>query len=574
MAGPQTTTYDTAGSHEFDWPEGETYALVQVWGGGAGGGASTDDFGGAGGGGGGYSRELVARADGIDTLEVTVGAGGTAGDDGEDSTVMQDAELVARATGGSTSPGDLEAGDSGVGTVEGANQAIHYGGIGGGNEPIVTMFFTTPSYPGGAGGGAGAGQNINGGAGGRPNESTPGNGGAAAMKGGAGGRGGKGIDDTPAEDGENGEAPGGGGGGGGQGKASGAGAPGMVKITCPAPPESGSDCCCGCPPGRTKDYFGLPDTINQASGGATSSSDGMPADEVIGTCGGGDIYARWTASSAFAGVLDGHTLTYQGQEGPGCCFLYTAEGTEDGCGGSGDLFDLGESPFEAVAIAESVTYATWGENTAIDPDPPNTGVCCPQPSQTTCRQAAGNAIEWSGGIAYIPNDIFGKPTLRICINEQLVTITASVEMLLTYTTATHAIGSPCIWKEKRLIGTIYPECAPAGWETICSGTVTNCGVVGLPMTLSVSVTQDLSEVSGATIWDKIQNATWTGNYSYAICNVGGGCTGHELITRTTCEVTDTCGYVQNDYEEISETYGQPVDQQCLFGSGEVTLSFS
>lgn len=570
MAGPQTTTFDSAGVFDWDWPDGETYALVQVWGDGAGGGPSTEDFGGAGGGGGGYSRELVARAEGIDTLQVNVGAGGDPGNDGGGSSVSQDSVVVAQAEGGST-PVDLDGGASGTGVAVDANQAIHSGGPGGGNEEIVTMFGTTPSYPAGAGGGAGAGQNINGNPGGRPNESTPGNGGAAAMKGGAGGRGGKGIDDTPAEDGENGEAPGGGGGGGGQGKASGSGAPGMVKITCPAPPESGSDCCCGCPPGRTKDYFGLPDTINQASGGATSSSDGMPADEVIGTCAGGDIYARWTASSAFAGVLGGHTLTYQGQEGPGCCFLYSAEGTEDGCGGSGDLFNLGGSPFEAIAIAASVTYYTWGENEATELGEPYEDSCCEYPTQMTCREVAGNGIEWSDGTVYAPEGIFGKPTLHICINDQVVTITASVEILLPYTTHTGS-GS---WREPSMVypSATYPTCVPTGSLT-GSGIVTSCDVIGLSTGISVSVTQDLSEVSGATIWDKIQNATWTGNYSYAICNVGGGCSGYELVILQDCVVTGGCGIFGTSYEEVSEVYNKPVDQQCLFGSGEVTLSFS
>jgi hypothetical protein len=187
--GPTAYRFTTPGTWEFVVPHGVTSVHVQAWGGGGGGGAGNGEWA-TGGGGGGYATAEVPVEPG-ETIELVVGAGGLGsikngqpcggnGGDGE--------------AGGSSSFGtEVVANGGGAG---GARSGGYAGGVGGtGVVSANAVDGSTQSGQNGQGGtgqggygGAAAGENEGGGAGGdMVTTSTEGNDGVAP--GGAGGGG-------------------------------------------------------------------------------------------------------------------------------------------------------------------------------------------------------------------------------------------------------------------------------------------------------------------------------------------------------------------------------------------------
>jgi hypothetical protein len=198
-------------------PTGYTAAKIECWAGGAGGGAASVS-GGGGGGGGAYSRTNVQAVTPGHTLTVTVGTGGAAAANGNDSLVKDGATTFTLAKGGTAgatgSAGGQGAGGAGGQASAGTGDVKFSGGTGGGGGGAGT--------PNGGGGGGGAGDANAGGAG--ASGGGAGTGGPAG--GGAGGAGG--VTTTPAGPGN---TFGGAGGGASSLAAAAAGANGQVCIT-------------------------------------------------------------------------------------------------------------------------------------------------------------------------------------------------------------------------------------------------------------------------------------------------------------------------------------------------------
>ena len=247
--------YATPGPVDWNWPDGETEALVQVWGGG-GGGAKANAItgkGGVGGGGGGVNHGILRRS--ATKLVLSIGRGGVPGSGGDGSEVRQGGQLCVRATGGSAGvQGAVTGGQPGDGTesgfgIAGAREFFTSKGGRGGD---VSQGMFDPGTGHGAGGGSSAGLNV----GGNPGQSTSlnGAGGNAPPSGYRGGNGGQTNEDPSlATVGEDAPGIGGGGGGGGVGgtagsyvaKNGGKGGRGHIRIICP-PPKPGGRCCCSC----------------------------------------------------------------------------------------------------------------------------------------------------------------------------------------------------------------------------------------------------------------------------------------------------------------------------------------
>src|SRR6185437_7983129 len=207
VIGQVVTTYNTAGTYTFTVPSGVTSIQVEAWGAG-GGGAS------AGGGGGGYASSVFS-ATGGNQYTVKVGAGGSAGNDGEKSSASFGSNLVS-AGGGSGANGNSQPGSGGNGIT---GTVLYQGGnggtaTGGGN------------YSGGRGGGS-AFNSANGNNGNAaPDNTTGGSGGTGT------GNGGNGASRTGTISATSGSTPGGGGGGrASNGNGSAPGADGQVIIT-------------------------------------------------------------------------------------------------------------------------------------------------------------------------------------------------------------------------------------------------------------------------------------------------------------------------------------------------------
>jgi hypothetical protein len=155
-AAPTTHIY-TSGSGTETIPTGYTTATVEVWGGGGGGGLkySTSGAGGGGGGSGGYARTVISVAGlGGQTMNYSVGTGGSVGFNGNASTVTSGTFSIASMTGGG---GTYGASATGLG-LPGAGGA---GGVASGGVTVNTTGNSgstgLPSSGGGTGGAGGAG---------------------------------------------------------------------------------------------------------------------------------------------------------------------------------------------------------------------------------------------------------------------------------------------------------------------------------------------------------------------------------------------------------------------------------
>ncbi|HLO58912.1 MAG TPA: PKD-like domain-containing protein [Bacteroidales bacterium] len=207
----------TSGTGSWMVPAGVTDVIIECWG--AGGGGSNRGGAAGGGGGGAYSRGTLTGLTPGSLLNYTVGAGGTVGNGGGNSSV---GTIVANG-GGSVNNSRTGGTGGAASPLSGSVTASYAGGNGG----------TAPSNGGGnnengGGGGGSAFTNANGnnGTGGQnnPNATSPGGTGS--------GNGGDGAASDGNPDATAGTGPGGGGGGRGEGAStSKAGANGQVRIT-------------------------------------------------------------------------------------------------------------------------------------------------------------------------------------------------------------------------------------------------------------------------------------------------------------------------------------------------------
>lgn len=275
MSDPVTTKFANQGAITWPWPANEFVAEVEVWGGGAGGENAPADRGAAGGPGGGYHRVLVVKQPAATNLQGYVGAGGSAGQAGEESYVKQLNVDLARAQGGGTPT--QEGGQPGHGYPNLPGTEIStYGGTGG-RQGAPGGQFTPPIPPDdfGHGGGGSGGQNLNCPPAGMTQEPSFVTGGG---KGGQGGAANQTGNDAPER--------GGGGGGGGKGRASGKGHAGAIWITCPPSAGVGGRCCCTC---RLEDLV-FPDQLKvDLTASDIDQQVGYAAGRVVGCAPGGGI---------------------------------------------------------------------------------------------------------------------------------------------------------------------------------------------------------------------------------------------------------------------------------------------
>ena len=146
----------TAGAQSYTLPSGTQYIDIELYGGGGGGGGGTvistgrssGRAGGAGGGGGGYVRHGFTGAFGGDTVNFTVGSGGTA--NAPTSAFVLD-QANRGTSGGNTSLTSITRSGNTVTTFSGI---VSYGGFGGG------VVVAGPVFPKGATGGQALNGNI------------------------------------------------------------------------------------------------------------------------------------------------------------------------------------------------------------------------------------------------------------------------------------------------------------------------------------------------------------------------------------------------------------------------------
>jgi hypothetical protein len=600
VSTPSIKTVFTA-SGTWNWPDDVKTALVITKGAGAGGGLSDDDYGGAGGSGGGVSRELVVRTDTATTLDVTIGSGSAPEADAGDSYVEQEGTRVAWATGAKASIG-LEAGLPGVGIAINGGAVVYRGGVGGDNQTIPGGMFSPPIPPGSGGGGGGSSAgHVHGGlpgsalhtyVGGFPGtDFYPGSG--------AGGRGGKGEgpegpDSTPSTSGFDAAGLGGGGGGGGQGAQSGNGGDGEVIIIAPAP-KPGSRCCCGCD--LTLEDVGLPTTISLGISCASDGDSYLPDNEPLGTCVSGDVsspyYMRWSRSTAITSMLNGFSYSFVeqgvGSECGSCCFHYRATGTTTSDCVGYDGVDMGACPFPPEAIGANVSAEVYigpqGEDEGcFDDIPPEEGGP-PGPCYIghDDKGHCPDSFVVSSGTLYFPYKIIGSSDLFICVAGNTASLCIGVDATalcktysgtFTYREAYH--DGVDVIDGYDPTGVPFSHCECQNLPAEVTGDATE-GCSGSPVGLSLIATADLTGISGATLWDKMQAATWTAPYECGACScAGAGCSDSYIKESLKyCVANGSCGL--NCIGESVDTVGGSgygVDQICYYDAGTATITLA
>lgn len=234
------TIFATPGLYTWNWPAGETKALVRCWG--AGGGSGSSASGEGGGAGGSYSQKILTKgAESQFSVSVPVSrsAGGGAGGDAVVWIAGTPNVNVATASGGLGGSGRIGGGGPSGSSL---GDIVFSGGAGG----------TSSGAGAGGGGGGAAGSPVGTGAAGGDNTGAVGGiAGAIPSRAGvsASGSGGAGADSGASAAAALGA--GGGGGGGGESGAGGGSGAGRVEFYCPPPPiglglASGPTKCCGC----------------------------------------------------------------------------------------------------------------------------------------------------------------------------------------------------------------------------------------------------------------------------------------------------------------------------------------
>lgn len=362
--------------------------------------------------------------------------------------------------------------------------------------------------------------------------------------------------------------------------------------------QLGPQCCCDCP---TKESVGLPDVITGAFTLLSSGSTGMPSDSKVDTCTGGDVYVRFQENPFFAELLGSITFDYEMPTPTGCntscCFRYVGRQddtfTEAPCGSPAiPTFLLADSPFTPTGSWDGIYWSASGqpinegdcENrdgpgcTDAAPycvgeepecnDPPcgaGEGTDCPDCAE--CAQA--NQENWLGTL-YTTTPILGSAQLLICVSGNVVTICGNVTLSYFVVELTGSYNYVAAHLPSA------PESCQAD-ESLTDETTKECGTaVGIEFEFSMSA--DLTAVSGTTLWDKIQNATWTFEYEYVACGPPASCSGDQVIC------TGDCGWLCNGFciETCSDQGGSPgvlstndpVDQICYYSVGELQVDFA
>jgi hypothetical protein len=91
--------------------------------------------------------------------------------------------------------------------------------------------------------------------------------------------------------------------------------------------------------------------------------------------------------------------------------------------------------------------------------------------------------------------------------------------------------------------------------------------------VGIGASADISEVSGATAWDKVQAVLFNGATGSAVCSPGGGCTGTHTSSVEDVNISCSCFCLREDHT-VTTIGNHPVDQQCLYASGTVNFSLS
>lgn len=395
-------------------------------------------------------------------------------------------------------------------------------------------------------------------------------------------------------------------------------------------------CCCDCPP---KEDAGLPDSLVAAFTVLESSDTGMPADESLGTCGGGDWYYRFSYSPAVVELLSSIVYDYVAAAGSGCgghtcCYLYTGRTDfEVTCPTTFDTIYIGESPFEAYSIADTVLEEFWTGNSTnggyaraaqpyfyshsdtLPTEPCNTAwdidgngspnvvpwccsagwhwaadfetcepagdssvnyVCTDQSSEG-CHSTCGDVVTWFGGTVYLPAFIHASSTLMICVEGNVVTICITISLTNHCVTKTGGDGSE--WGPHETgCDTFGGSCQrEEDWTDIYGGVnpSPSVGCDGANSAIYLTATADLTAVTGATIWDKIKAYDWESAFESSLCNCGGGgcVTSYEHIEYE-CEITIGCGCLATtDAVHISEA-DYPRDIDCFYAVGTLAIGLS
>ena len=334
------------------------------------------------------------------------------------------------------------------------------------------------------------------------------------------------------------------------------------------------NCCCpaDCPPGTTKEDFGLPDALSIEVSDVAGSSTGMPSDTIVGYCDATPIYAHWTHSDALITLLTSFIYDYVEQVGgSGCCWRYQSRGTVEPCGGAGDYVNIGDSPFAASVVdAATSAYVTWRDNLAVPPegDPPPTEECCPGAESLECLPVCGPSFVWTSGTARTPGDVFAKASARICINGDIVTVTITVDLVITYN---QVVGDDCEYQGASLEG-VYPSCSGDPGYTTCGSGVTTCEE--LAGGISITATADLTGIEGDTVWDRLKASECTGTFGYGICGPGGGCIGVQTEVIKDCDVNNSTCHCDSFTVAENATTDVAIDQECIYSYGTLKLIFT
>ena len=387
-------------------------------------------------------------------------------------------------------------------------------------------------------------------------------------------------------------------------------------------------CCCDCP---TKVDTGLPDSIVTSFNILESSDDGMPSDEILGTCDGGDWYYRFSYNPAIVNLLSSIIYDYIGSSTSTscgtCCFLYEGRSDYEICEGADEAIYIGSSPFHPYAIADQVSEELWIGNSTngafarsgqpyphndtdtLPTEPCNTLIesvrvdwCCSggwhwaadfetcEPEgdssvdyicseQTTegCQFTCGDIITWFGGTAYLPKTISATSTMMVCVDGEVVTICITLNLLNECVTKSGGDGQE-YGPHETGCSEFGGECAREDeWTDTYSGmnpsAIEDC--TSSAATILLAATADLTSTPGADIWEKIKAYDWESEFESNMCNCGGGgCVDSFERIVSECEINILCSCLGTDEAEHITDSDYPIDIECYYAVGTLGLGFN
>jgi len=235
---------------------------------------------------------------------------------------------------------------------------------------------------------------------------------------------------------------------------------------------------------------------------------------------------------------------------------------------------------EIVADGISYFYTTC--------DDPGSGGPAPSSLVTwgitvTCSQVHPHTITVVDGHTYIPENAWVYAFAAITINGSIVSIclyfgygqyctdyNGDYDYVGPHLTGVCTDGAP--GNNCEILG---PRVYNSGTATPWTGGTPEC-ISGAGLGFGLSCTLDLSEVSGATIWDKIKNSTdWQSAFSLFGCNCGSpGCTGeYHYSNANQCMVAYSCWSTPFDYSGY-DMDGAPIHRVCYYAAGTAEFSLS